>query len=48
MALLQFVTQLLDWLPLSLHAVASGVIVIFVIVTLLRIVSLILDAIPFL
>lgn len=48
MALLQFVNVLLGWLPLPLQALAAGVIVIFTLVTLLRIVSLVLDALPFL
>ncbi len=48
MALLGFVNALLGWLPLPFQLVVSGVVVIFTIVILLRIVSLILDALPFL
>lgn len=48
MALLQFVNVLLGWLPLPFQLVASGVIVIFTVVVLLRIVGLVLDALPFL
>lgn len=46
--MLQFVTALLGWLPLPLYLLAGGVVSIFVVVVLLRIISLILDALPFL
>lgn len=48
MAMLQFVSSLLNWLPLPLALLAGGVIVIFTVVSLLRIVGLVLDALPFL
>lgn len=44
----QFVPALLGWLPVSLQLLAAGVIAIFSIVVLLRIVSMVLDVIPFL
>lgn len=46
--MLQFVTALLGWLPLPLFLLAAGVVAIFSVVVLLRIISLILDALPFL
>lgn len=46
--MLAFVKVLLGWLPLPLYLLAAGVIVIFTVVTLLRIIGLILDALPFL
>lgn len=48
MALLQFMQALLGWLPPPFFALASGVIAIFTVVVLLRLVALILDVIPFL
>ncbi len=41
-------TLLLGWLPGSLYIIALGVIVIFSIMVVLRLVALILDVIPFL
>ncbi len=47
--MLYFVSSLLlAWLPPRSLVIALGVIAIFVIVTILRIVALILDVIPFL
>lgn len=48
MAFLQFMPSLWGWLPAPFALIASGVIVIFTVVSLLRIVSLVLDALPFL
>jgi hypothetical protein len=39
---------LLGWLPLPLYLIAGGVIVIFAVVSILRLIALILDVIPFL
>lgn len=43
-----FFTSLFSWLPSDLQLVCSGVVVIFFLVTLLRIVRFVLDLIPFL
>lgn len=48
MAFLQYINMLFGWLPLPFQALAAGIIVIFMAVTLLRIVGLVLDALPFL
>ena len=43
-----FFQLLLVWLPPVLYVISLGVIAIFAIVTILRLVALILDVIPFL
>lgn len=43
-----FFQLLLGWLPPVLYIIAVGVIAIFAVVTILRLVALILDVIPFL
>lgn len=41
------VLAMLEWLPASLQLLCAGVVAIFVISTLLRLISFILDVIPF-
>lgn len=41
------VLSLFDWLPPGLRVIVVGVIFVFVLVTVLRLVKLILDVIPF-
>ena len=45
---MSFVTMLFGWMPLGLQAVAAGVVGIFLIWTILKIVAIIMDCIPFL
>lgn len=44
----QLIAQLFTWMPLPLAALCVSVVAIFFIVTLLRVLALILDVIPFL
>ncbi len=46
--MLDFVTTLCGWMPGKLQVIVIGAMAIFVIVTLIRLVGFILDAIPFL
>lgn len=43
-----FFTLLLGWMPPILYIISIGVIAIFAIVSILRLIALILDVIPFL
>ena len=46
--MLSTIYQLFSWMPMPLFLVCSGVVAIFLFVSILRIVKLILDVIPFL
>lgn len=46
--MISFFVALLSWMPPVLFAVSAGVIAIFAIVVILRLISFILDLIPFL
>ncbi|MPM19002.1 hypothetical protein SDC9_65420 [bioreactor metagenome] len=43
-----FFSMFLGWMPLPLYLISCGVIAIFALVSILRLVALILDVIPFL
>lgn len=46
--MISFIASLLTWLPAPLIAVCAGVVVIFFVAVILRVVRFILDVIPFL
>lgn len=46
--MLEMITTLCGWMPDSLQVLVIGVVAIFVIITLMRLISFILDCIPFL
>lgn len=46
--MIAFFVAMLGWMPPLLFAISAGVIVIFVIVVVLRLIAFILDLIPFL
>lgn len=46
--MLSLLTSLFEWMPLELQTLCIGVVVIFFIVSVLRIVRFILDLLPFL
>lgn len=46
--MLSTIYQLFAWMPTPLYAICCGVVAIFLLVSILRIVKLILDVIPFL
>lgn len=46
--MMRFFTSFFGWLPLELQTLCIGVVVIFFIVTVLRIIRFVLDLLPFL
>jgi hypothetical protein len=46
--LISFFTALFGWLPPALQIIAIGVVAIFFVLTILRLIAFILDVIPFL
>lgn len=46
--MITFFVAMLTWMPPVLYAISVGVIVIFVVVVILRLIAFILDVIPFL